>query len=290
MKQYKIGINLPSSTNLTSLEAELDRIERDGFDACEINLSAVPLIIGGEVRKQTADYVKGILDRHDLQYTAHASYGLDLRNLEEHEMQRAVLFSSIDVCAVLGLDLLNLHYEMQSDDVAREEAFFQAHLAAAEYASKKGVQLSIENIEVEYVYKTADFVRAVNHSNLGMTLDLGHLFLSANYFGYDFMSAVDDCAPLMRHLHINDNTGDFEPLRLTDFAIYNTLDRGYRFAFGRGDIHVPPFWGKAPLGEALSIIKKSGYSGIWMCEYYNQSFQPFNRSVQERVRSEIEKA
>jgi len=95
---------------------------------------------------------------------------------------------------------------------------------------------------------------------------------------------------LLRHIHINDNTGDFELLRLTNFEIYKTLDRGYRFAFGRGDIHIPPFWGKVPLQEALSIIKKTGYQGVWLCEYYNQYFLPFNKGVQERVRCEIERA
>jgi Sugar phosphate isomerases/epimerases len=290
MQQYLIGINLPSSANLNNLDAELARIEKDGFDACEINLSTAPLIIGGKVRQPVVDYVKGVLERHSLRYTAHAGYGLDLRNLEEQEMHRAVLFSSIDVCAALGINPLNLHYEVQTIYPAREEAFLKAHLEAAEYSMERGVQLNVENIEVEYAYKAAEFVRTVNHPNLGMTLDLGHLFLSSRYFGYDFMESVRDCLPLLRHIHINDNTGDFEPLRLTDFQIYNTLDRGYRFTFGRGDIHVPPFWGEAPIREALPVIKKSGYSGIWMCEYYNQSFHPFNRSVQETVRSTIESA
>lgn len=290
MKEYIIGLNLPGSTNLTSLDSELTRIENDGYQACEINLSTVPLIIGGKAQQQVIDHVKGILSRHSLRYTAHAGYGLDLRKLEEHDLHRAALFSSIDVCAALNLNPLNLHYEMRSNYPAREEAFLKAHLEAAEYAQERGVSLNIENIEVEYASRAADFVRTLNHPNVGMTLDLGHLYLSACYYGYDFMDAVEDCIPLLRHIHINDNTGDFEPLRLTNYELYNTLDRGYRIAFGRGDIHIPPFWGKAPIKEALSAIKKSGYSGIWMCEYYSQYYHPFNKSVQESVRNEIEKA
>jgi sugar phosphate isomerase/epimerase len=155
---------------------------------------------------------------------------------------------------------------------------------------KLGVKLSIENIEVEIAEKTAEFVRAIDHPNLGMTLDLGHLYLSAKHFGYDFLETVKKCAPLLSHLHLNDNTGDFEMMRLTNFDLYKTMDRNYRFAFGRGDIHVPPFWGKAPLAEAIAVIKQTEYSGFWICEYYNQSFVPFNREVQERVRREIETA
>jgi sugar phosphate isomerase/epimerase len=290
MNDYVIGINLPDSTNLTNLEAELTRIQRDGFDACEINLSTFPLIIGGELQPMVVEHVKEILKRYPLRYTAHAGYGLDLRNLEEHTMHRAVLFSSIDACAALGITPLNLHYEVQTLYTAREKAFFDAHAEAAEYGLNLGVQINIENIEIEYASKAAEFVRAVNHPNLGMTLDLGHLFLSATHFGYDFMETVKDCAPLLRHLHINDNTGDFELLRMTNFDIYKTMDRNYRFAFGRGDIHIPPFWGKVPLKEAFTVIKKAGYQGVWLCEYYNQSFLPFNKEVQERVRREIENA
>jgi sugar phosphate isomerase/epimerase len=288
MNDYIIGVNLPDSTGLPQLEEVLRRYVTDGFNACEINLSTFPMIIGGEIKPIVVDYVKEILSRCPLRYTAHAGYGLDLRNVEELEMHRAVLFSSVDVCAALGIELLNLHYEVQSQYTDREKAFFDAHREAAEYAMVQGVKLSVENIEVEIAQKTADFVRAVNHPNLGMTLDLGHLYLSAKHFGYDYLETVKECAPLLSHLHINDNTGDFEMMRLTNFDLYKTMDRNYRFAFGRGDIHVPPFWGKAPLKEAISIIRKAGYRGFWLCEYYNQSFVPFNREVQERVRREIE--
>ena len=290
MSNYIVGVNLPDSTNLTNLEETLSRFRKDGFDACEINLSTLPMIIGGVVQTAVVEHVKEILSHVPLRYTAHAGYGLDLRNLEEIDMHLAVLFSSVDVCAALGITPLNLHYEVQSMYTDREQAFMKAHTEAAEYGQKLGVQLSIENIEVEYAKKAADFVRAANHPNLGMTLDLGHLFLSATHFGYDFMETVRDCAPLLKHLHINDNTGDFEPLRITNFDIYRTQDRGYRFAFGRGDIHIPPFWGKVPLKEAIAVIKAAGYQGVWLCEYYNQNFVPFNREVQERVRREIEDA
>lgn len=290
MNDYIIGVNLPDSTALPQLEEVLKRYVTDGFNACEINLSTFPMIIGGEIKPIVVDYVRVILGRYPLRYTAHAGYGLDLRNLEELDMHRAVLFSSIEVCASLGIELMNLHYEVKTQYAARESAFFDAHREAAEYAMKLGVKLSIENIEVEIAEKTAEFVRAVDHPNLGMTLDLGHLYLSANHFGYDFLETVKKCAPLLSHLHINDNTGDFEMMRLTNFDLYKTMDRNYRFAFGRGDIHVPPFWGKAPLAEAIAVIKQTEYSGFWICEYYNQSFVPFNREVQEKVRREIENA
>lgn len=287
MKEPIIGINLPGGTSLTGLDAALKQIAEDGFDACEINLSSCPLIIGGEFQPRVASYMKEIMERYPLQYTGHTGYGLDLRDLENMKMQRKVMFASIDACQALGIAPLNFHYEEQSMFSKREKAFFDNMRDAADYAQEKGIFINIENIEVEYAYKAADAVRELSHPNVGMTLDLGHLFLSASYFGYDFTKAVSDCAPLVRHVHINDNTGDFEPMRLENLQLYNTLDKGYRFAFGRGDIHIPPFWGKAPLKQGLQILKDAGFCGVWLCEYYSHLFKPFNRQVQQEVREFI---
>lgn len=215
---------------------------------------------------------------------------MDLRNLAEYELHKKVLFSSIRICAELGIDLLNVHFEEETRFADKEAAFLQAHLEAASLGEETGVKLSIENVELEDVQKTIAFVKKASHPNLGMTLDLGHLYLSACYFQYDYLKAVEKCAPYLYHLHINDNTGIFEPLRIESHLLYNTVSMNERFTFGQGDIHIPPFWGKAPLKEAFGIIKRAGYQGVWLCEYYSQHFIPFNRGVQEEVRKAILKA
>lgn len=287
MKSIRVGNNLPGKTGLMELDAQLSRIERDGFDVCEINLSTVPLIIGGVIQKKVLQYVKEVLQRHKLSYTAHVGYGLDLRNLEELKLHRNVLFSSVRVCTALGIQLLNLHYEVESMFPDREAAFLNAHLEAASLSEKMGVRLAIENIEIEHAQKTLDFVRQASHPNMGMTLDLGHLYLSAQHFQYDYLEMVEACAPYLCHLHVNDNTGSFEPLRVENHQLYNTVSMNERFTFGRGDIHIPPLWGKAPLPEAFGIIKRAGYQGVWLCEYYSQYFIPFNQEIQEDVRKAI---
>lgn len=245
------------------------------------------MIIGGVIQKKVVRYIKEILQKHELQYTAHGCYGLDLRNLKEHQIQRSVLFSSITVCKMLDIGLLNLHYNEESRFADQEQMFLKIHLEAADYAAEQEIILAMENVEVEHTDKTLLFLKQANHPNLRMTLDLGHLYLSARYFGYDYIKTVTACAPWLGHLHINDNTGVFENLRLENYLLYNTMSMGYRFAFGRGDIHVPPFWGKVPLKAALSIIKHSGYQGIWLCEYYSQFFHPYNREIQEYLREVI---
>ena len=102
------------------------------------------------------------------------------------------------------------------------------------------------------------------------------------------MERVRQCANLLGHIHINENTGDFEPMRINDFHMYNTLSMSYRMTFGRSDIHIPPFWGNAPLEDALKIIINTGYDGIFLCEYNSHLFKPFNASIYNRVKQVIE--
>lgn len=287
MNSIKVGNNLPSKTGLMTLDAELSRIEADGYDVCEINLGTVPFIISGGIQANVVQYVKEILHQHQLSYTAHVGYGLDLRNVAEFEMHKEVLMSSVRVCAGLGIELLNLHFEEESVFPDIEEAFLKVHLEAADLAAKIGVRLSVENIEVEHTQKALDFVKRANHPNMGMNLDLGHLYISACYFQYDYLKMVAECAPYLYHLHINDNTGIFEPLRVENHLLYDAMSMNQRFTFGRGDIHIPPLWGHAPLKEAFGIIKRAGYQGVWLCEYYSQHFGPFNKGIQEDVRKAI---
>ncbi|MGN0980611.1 MAG: sugar phosphate isomerase/epimerase family protein [Candidatus Avoscillospira sp.] len=283
-----LGVNIPGGTNLAALEGALARIAADGWQAAELNLSSCPLIIGGRLQKPVADYMKAVMDKFPLHYTAHVGYGLDLRSADP--IHRQVMEASLEACAALGIDRLNFHYEEHSKDYRQERQFLDWMREACDLGQDLGVRVNIENIEVEDVRYALDAVKALDHPNCGMTLDLGHLWLSANYFGYDYLPAVAACAPYVRHLHVNDNDGVFEPMRLTNQQLYNTLDKGYRFAFSRGDIHIPPLWGTAPLREAFSLLKQARYDGIWLCEYYSHLFHPLNDSIRRQVLDAIQTA
>ena len=276
-----LGVNIPGGTNLAALEGALARIAADGWQAAELNLSSCPLIIGGRLQTPVADYMKTVMDKFPLHYTAHVGYGLDLRSADPIHHQ--VMEASLEACAALGIDRLNFHYEEHSRDHRQERQFLDWMREACDLGQDLRVRVNIENIEVEDVRYALDAVKALDHPNCGMTLDLGHLWLSANYFGYDYLPAVAACAPYVRHLHVNDNNGVFEPMRLTNQQLYNTLDKGYRFAFSRGDIHIPPLWGTAPLREAFSLLKQARYDGIWLCEYYSHLFHPLNDSIRRQV-------
>ena len=287
MNKPMIGINGLNKTKPEDLEESIKKIIEFGFDCMEFNLSSVPLLSGGEILEKYAEYVKDIFSRCPLKYTAHIGSGLDLRNLADYELHKKVLLSSIELCSRLGMDRLTLHFENESPILKEEQAFYDAHKAAAEVAASRGIMLLIENIEVEDYRKVIAMVRSINRENFKMTLDVGHPFLSVNYFGGDFKEAVRECAPYVRHVHMNDNTGRFEKMRLGNFALYKTLPMGMRIAFGSGDIHLPPLWGKIPMRWVAETLRDAGFDGIFMCEYENDLYMPFNRQIQEDMRKMV---
>ena len=61
---------------------------------------------------------------------------------------------------------------------------------------------------------------------------------------------------------------------------------GYRIEYGRGDIHIPPYFGKIPLPTNLFGVLGE-FKGIYLCEYYVERFLPLNGLVQKKVREGI---
>ena len=284
--KYQIGLNCPhvAAEHLVNAIAQ---VADNGFDVVEYCLSDHPLIVGGQISHPYVDYIRSVFKGAPVSFTGHIGTGLDLRNTKEFALQKSTLRSSIDICETLGIRVLTLHYEDKSMHADVEQAFYDAHLEAADYALQKGVLLLIENIEIDHYQNVLEMVKKADHPNFKMTLDIGHLNLSTNFFGQNFEQAVRECAPYVRHLHISDNVGKFETMRLTNFDLYRTVPMGMRIAFGQGDIHVPPFYGTIDIPLVFRILKEAGFSGVFLCEYYNELYNPLNKSIQENVRSKV---
>ena len=86
---------------------------------------------------------------------------------------------------------------------------------------------------------------AVDHPNLGITLDLAHLYLATQALGDDYLEAVSIAAPWVRHLHINDNFGKLDAGHDAETA---------RLPYGEADLHLPPGWGAIPLADAFERL------------------------------------
>lgn len=280
-----IGINLPRSSDPEKIRKDLGSIQQDGFDLAEVSLDMCPLIIDGEICRPWVSKLKDLLSAFPLRYSAHIGRGLDLRDTGRMELHRAVLRASIDICKELGFNPLVLHYEIRSRDLAVEEAFIREHRDANDYAGERGVRLVVENIEVELVDPVIELVDRIASPNLRLNFDTGHAFLAAAWFHFDYLDAFRRSLPYLGHIHLSDNTGRFDELRITDRPVYDTQPMGYRFEYGRGDIHLPPYFGKIPYDKLFALM--GGYRGQYICEYNSACFLPFNGEVQAKVRQRI---
>ncbi len=98
-------------------------------------------------------------------------------------------------------------------------------------------------------------VRSVGHPLFGLTLDLGHLYLAANYCRFDYLGAIRLAAPHVRHIHGSDNFG-----RLG--GVFDDLNM--RVPYGDGDVHMPHGWGSLPHADALRQLPD--YRGLYVME------------------------
>ena len=284
----RIGINLPVDPRPEAIRSSLRRFADCGYECVEVGLDTVPLIVRGEAKAEYVEALRRILKELPLGYSAHIGSGVDLRDRQDPELHERVAMASVEVSSSLGASPLVLHFEEQSKDLEIEGRFLDAHRRLASRARSLGVSLCVENIEVERVQPVVRFISEVASPALSMAFDTGHAFLASRYFHFDFLESLRQALPLITHVHLSDNTGDFEPLRITNRVVYDALPKGYRFAFGRGDVHLPPYWGDIPLDAVFSATR--GFEGIYVCECYSEYFHPFLSQVRERVSAAIARA
>jgi sugar phosphate isomerase/epimerase len=283
------------SITLAELETTLDGFKRSGFRLAEVDPSLFALIINGEVRRGQLDGFLAVTRRSGLRLTVHGPGRLNLAFDPRHDLCKRVMAAYIELCGLMGADRLVYHSGLQALDLvrtgvrstllsARELAEGAAREVAAlrelaPRAADAGVVICMENLD-PHLWELAmvrgfglpdsalddhlarlrigPIVRqleAVGHPSVGMTLDLGHLWLSAHQCGFPYLEAVSEAAPWVRHLHATDNFG--------------RLDVGYateheRWAYGEADMHLPPGWGSVPFRDAFARLP--GFQGDLILE------------------------
>jgi sugar phosphate isomerase/epimerase len=212
----------------------------------------------------------------------------------ELSLEKDVFVACLDICAALGAGVMVYHSGLIAlhevylslrplpDDEALARAREQEVVALRELlplAAERNVVVAMENRdphpwEVAALARAgvshrelltyhagmsipvlAQQVEAVGHPNLGLALDFGHLYLAAKTCGFDYLEAIREAAPYVRHLHGSDNFG-----RLG--GVFDDL--GSRVPYGDGDVHLPHGWGTLPHTEALSQLPT--YEGLYVME------------------------
>ncbi|MBZ0300556.1 MAG: sugar phosphate isomerase/epimerase, partial [Anaerolineae bacterium] len=260
--------------------------------------------------------VREVLARYDFHYTVHApnrtnlAYGYDL------PMDEAVLRACIEFCGQIDADILVYHSGLQAIEYVRTGTYplptldelqrgaereVRSLRQIAPFAADYGVTIGMENGDPhlwEYevirangrsdsdlpiyhprlrIPPIVEQVRAVNHPNVGMTLDLAHMYLAANAVPFDYLQAVSQAAPVTRHLHLNDNFGKLD----TGFE-----DGGVRAPYGEADLHLPPGWGTIPIAEAFDrLVGYEGYLILEIKERYAEYFASSRTTIEEMLKS-----
>ncbi len=268
---------------LDVLARALDEAQRFGYRLVE--LPVLRTIIGGELHEAETTRLAAVLRGFDLRYSLHGAERLNLAYDPRHELAQAIMRAQIEVCRRIGARTLVYHSGLQALDDARRGVRLSllndeelaagaarevaALRALAPLAAAAGVTIAVENGDPHlWEYTVLDkfgaprhalarhharlqigpIVRqleAVDHPAVGLTLDIAHLHLAAHELGFDYLAAVTEAAPWVRHLHVNDNFG-----RL-DRGVDNEMER---WAFGEADIHLPPGWGSIPYAQVFARL------------------------------------
>ena len=295
----QFGINADGRTingNLHHLERELMCFQNVGFNCAEIPVHGVDVVRGGRLVRSQLEKVCTILEQFDLGYTVHGPNGLNLMNLPHLELMRDVFKASIEFTHYIGSQVLVYHggrfipeeeirfsrgIEISPETIKlMRKAEVENLKELAEYAYNLGVEICVENARpfnynilpcyAEKLDELIELVCEVDRENVGITLDVGHAYLSAKHYDFDLIEAIRSAKVHIRHVHLHDNFG-----RLVSADEARQIDI---VPFGSGDLHMPPGWGEIPFKDIFSAL--NGYSGVYVLEirprykgYYENALQ-----------------
>ncbi len=272
------------ATTLARTEVELARLAALGFRLVEIGVSPFAVIVNGEIRQKQLSGLCSVLSGAGLRYSLHGIGRLNLAFDPRHELARSIMRAQIGFCRAIGATRLVYHSGLQAlDGVAKgtrrtllsdEELAEGARREVAAFkdlarvAADSGVVICMENLDPhlwehalierfglprEDITKHLARLRigpivrqleAIDHPNVGMTLDVAHLYMAAQDLGFDYLEEIRLAAPWARHLHVNDNFGKLDV----------GSDGWDRWAFGEADLHMPPGWGRVPYADVFRLL------------------------------------
>jgi sugar phosphate isomerase/epimerase len=102
-----------------------------------------------------------------------------------------------------------------------------------------------------------------------ITLDIGHVYMAAQFYSFDPVEAVSSIKDLIAHTHVHDNFGGA--------IYYNEKIQTHQIPLGRGDAHMPVGWGEIPIALILSAYLRS-HSGLMILELRNRYFNHLQKS------------
>lgn len=267
------------------LEEGLGHVADLGYTLVEMNPHSLATIVNGEVRQDVLADLVAVLGNFDLRYTIHGLNRLNLAYDPRRDLCKQIMRAQIEVCRAVNATVLVYHSGLQAldqtqfgvrptllnDDELGEGAEHEvdAMRELAPMAADAGVIIGMENGDSHlwehvlmaqhglprealskhharlHIPPIVEQLEAIDHPNIAMTLDIAHLHIAAHDMGFDYLEAVEQAGPWVKHLHANDNFG--------------RLDQGFdkesdRWAYGEADIHLPPGWGSIPYADVFARL------------------------------------
>lgn len=279
-----IAINIDSSRvdgNFEILKQELDYYEALGYEYVELSPHGCGVMINGQIIEPAMNKLLKILDNYKLKFTIHGPNQLNLMNLEQADFEAQAFKNSIDFASRLNSPIIVYHagryrgeetFRMPLTPISpeRREVMLKTEInmlsRLGDYAAERNVTICVENARPyldigpysygESLFELVEIIKEINHSHVGIGLDVGHAYLAACHYGFDLLRHIDIIAPYVKHLHLHDNFGKV-------CASYEK--RQYDLApMGRGDMHLPVGMGIIPIKEILNKLPQ--YQGILTVE------------------------
>lgn len=266
-----LGLNLvhPGGSSDLALAKTLEGLRAAGAEFAEVAPHRLGAILGGRLVGERTEALRAVLGGAGLGYTVHAADRLNLMDTQRPQLQLDIFRSTLEFAARIGA-MVVVYHSGQRVGARDARHSLSAQLAAertalwemGEVAGELGITIAVENSYPDpailhgaaYAYgawpsQLAEQVAAVDHSAVGICLDLGHGWIASSFFGFDFLQECAVAAPLVRHLHIHDNLGQ------PDFG--DEPEACERITRGLGDLHLPPGSGNVPIEAALSLLDLS---------------------------------
>jgi len=275
--------------DLRSLVRDLRVFKQLGAQAVEIPPHGLDLILNGKLREPLAREVKRILGDYPFRYSVHAPNPINLMDRQESALHESALEATLEFACLISAEVVVYH----AGRFIPEERFPVIHLEAElEWIEKKRMwDLEVERLDrlaemfpdliigIEnarpypdyspYCYgERTDFLKemilAVGKENVGVALDLGHLWMASRFHRFDPFAGACLLAPWVRHIHVHDNFG---------VAAYShEKQQTHQIPLGRGDSHMPIGWGEIPFKELLGRLIPP-FDGIMIVELRSRYYR-----------------
>ncbi len=281
--------------SLSALRKDLDAFLEFGLTAAEIPVHGVDAIRNGRCDRHRVAELKSILADYPFRYSTHVPNPLNLMDREDPGLHRDVLYASLECSSAIGASVMAYHpgrYLVEEAFGVRgpvivtpreKQAFldYEAQVLQKAADAFPNVTIAMENARPylhhsPYCYAEspsalAEQVERIARPNVRMTLDFGHLHLSAHFYDFDMTTEISRVARHIAHCHVHDNFGR---------SVYHTEKiQTHQIPFGRGDSHMPVGWGNIPFKELLSTFILD-YQGLLICELRGRYFEKTGEAME----------